>query len=36
MDLKKTGPDGVDCVHLAQCRDKWQTVLKKIMNLRVP
>lgn len=25
MDLKQTGWEGVDCIHLAQHRDQWQT-----------
>ena len=28
--------DGVDCVNLAQGRDRWRAVVNTIMNLQVP
>jgi hypothetical protein len=36
MDAKETGWDIVDCIHLAEYRDKWRAVWKNVMNLRVP
>jgi hypothetical protein len=36
MDLKETGWDGVDWIHLAQDRDQWRALLNNVMNLRVP
>jgi len=32
LDLKRTNWDGVDCIHLAQVRDKWQ-VLVNMVNI---
>jgi hypothetical protein len=34
--LKAIGLEGVDSIHLAQGRDKWWTVVSKVMNLLVP
>jgi len=28
--------DGVDCVNLAQDRDRWRAVVSTVMNLQVP
>jgi hypothetical protein len=36
MRLKEIGWDGMDRIHLAQERDKWQILVKKVMNLQVP
>jgi hypothetical protein len=36
MDLKETGWEGVDWMHLAQDRDQWWAVVNMVMNLRVP
>jgi hypothetical protein len=36
MDLKETGWECVDWIHLAQDRDKWRAVVNTVMNLRVP
>jgi len=32
MDLKYTGWLGMDWINLAQEMDKWQAVVKKVMN----
>jgi hypothetical protein len=36
MDRNKAGCDGVDWIHLAKDKDKWQAILKVVMNLWVP
>jgi hypothetical protein len=36
MDLRDIGWDGVDWVDLAQDRDRWNALVKTVMNLRVP
>jgi hypothetical protein len=36
MGLKEIGWQGVDWIHLAQDRDKWQAFLNSVMNLQVP
>jgi hypothetical protein len=36
MDLRAIGWDGGDCIDLAQDRDQWRTLVKAVMNLRVP
>jgi len=36
MDLRVTVWEGVDCMSLAQDRDKWRVLEKTVMNLRVP
>jgi hypothetical protein len=33
MDLKEMGWEGMDCMHMAQGRDKWQAVVNIIMYL---
>jgi hypothetical protein len=35
MDLRETGWEGVEWMHLTQNRDKWWALGKRIMNLRV-
>jgi len=35
-DLRETGWGIVDWMHLAQDRDKWQTVVNMVMYLGVP
>jgi ribosome biogenesis protein Nip4 len=36
MDLRETGFGDVDWIHLAQDRDRWQTPVNAVMNLRDP
>jgi hypothetical protein len=36
MDLRETGWEGTDLIHLAQDRDQWRDLVYVIMNLRVP
>jgi len=36
MDLQEVGCGYVDWIGLAQGRDKWQTLVSAVMNLRVP
>jgi hypothetical protein len=35
MDLKEIGWESVDRIDLAQNRDKWQVILKRVMYVRV-
>jgi hypothetical protein len=35
MDLGEIGLGGVDCIRLAQDRDRWRAVVSAVMNLRV-
>jgi hypothetical protein len=36
MDLREIGWDGVDWIDLAQDRDQWRALVKKVMYFRVP
>jgi hypothetical protein len=36
MDVKETGCESVDCIHLTRDRDQWRTLVKTVMKLRVP
>jgi hypothetical protein len=33
MDLKEMVWEGVDWIHLAQDKNKWQNAVKRVMNL---
>jgi hypothetical protein len=35
MDLGEIGWGGVEWIHLAQDRDRWQALVNAVMNLRV-
>jgi hypothetical protein len=35
MDLKETGRNIVDWIHLAKVRDMWRDIVSTVMNLRV-
>jgi hypothetical protein len=35
MDLREIGWGGVEWIHLAQDRDRWQAFVNAVMNLRV-
>jgi hypothetical protein len=36
MDLRETERDGMDCIALAQNRDRWRALVNTVMNLWVP
>jgi hypothetical protein len=36
MDPNEAGWDGVDRIHLAKDKDKWQAILKVVMSLWFP
>jgi hypothetical protein len=36
MDLSEIWREVVDWIHLAQDRDQWRAVAKRVMKLRVP
>jgi hypothetical protein len=36
MDFRKIGWGGMNCIHLAQDRDKWRVLVNITRNLRVP
>jgi hypothetical protein len=35
IDLRETGWDGMDWIHMAQDRDQWRDLVNTVMNLRV-
>jgi len=36
MDLQEVGCGYMDCIGLAQDRDRWRTLVSAVMNLRGP
>jgi hypothetical protein len=35
MDFREVGWGGIDCIDLAQYRDRWRTVVNTVMNLQI-
>jgi len=35
MDIRKTGSEVMDWIHLTQDMNQWQALMKTVMNLRV-
>jgi hypothetical protein len=36
MDLQEMGSGGIDCIELAQDRDRWQELVNEVMNFQFP
>jgi hypothetical protein len=35
MDLRETGWESVEWIHLAQVRERWRAVVNAVMNIRI-
>jgi hypothetical protein len=36
MDLREFGWEGIDCIDLAEDRDRWRVLVNAVMNPLVP